>query len=137
MKEVLKDFAKKWLKQAEYDLEDAKKAKDWKSYYLSCFLSQQAAEKALKAYLYYAGVEIVWEHSVGALCKEAIKFDSTFEKVLSEARALDKYYIPTRCPDALPEESVPSEVYEENDALNTLVKAEKIFSLVKEKIRQT
>lgn len=95
MKEVLEDLAKKWLKKAKYNP------------------SQQAAEKALKAYLYYAGVKIVWGPFVRALCKEAIKFDSNFEKVLSEARTLDKYSISTRSPDALPEESAPSEVYEE------------------------
>lgn len=131
MRENLKDLSKKWLKQAEYDLKDAQKAMEWKSYNLSCFLSQQAAEKALKAYLYYAGADVVWGHSVGALCKEATKFDPTFEEVLTEAKALDKYYIPTRYPDALPEESVPSEVYEESDAKSAFKKAEKIISLVK------
>jgi HEPN domain-containing protein len=133
MKESLKELAKKWLKQAEYDLKDAEKALSWKSYNLSCFLSQQAAEKALKAYLYFAGAEEVWGHSVGSLCKEAIKFDSSFENIFSQAKALDKYYIPTRYPDALPDEIVPSEVYEEEDAQSALKKAKSIVDFVKTK----
>src|SRR3972149_3247436 len=33
-------------------------------YYLACFLAQQVAEKALKAFLYTRGLEIVLGHSV-------------------------------------------------------------------------
>ncbi len=134
MKEALKGLAEKWFKQAEYDLKDAQKAMSWGSFNLSCFLSQQAAEKALKAFLYSAGADAVWGHSVGALCKEAQKIDPAFESILSHARALDKYYIPTRYPDALPEETVPSEVYEEEDARSAHQKAETILSFIKEKI---
>jgi len=134
MKEGLRALAKKWFKQAEYDLKDAEKALSWKSFNLCCFLSQQAAEKALKAYLYFAGAEEIWGHSVGALCKEAIKFDTSFENIFSQAKALDKYYIPTRYPDALPEEVVPSEVYEEEDAQSALKKAKDIVEFIKNKI---
>ncbi len=134
MKEDLKSLSKKWLKQAEYDLGDAKKAMSWGSFTLSCFLSQQAAEKALNAFLYFSGVEEVWGHSVGTLCKEAINFDSSFETLLAQARALDKYYLPTRYPYALPEDAVPSEVYQKEDAKLAHDKAEKILSFVKEKI---
>ncbi len=62
MREALKEIAKKWLKQAEYDLKDAEKALSWRSFNLSYFLSQQSAEKALKVYLYFAGAEEIWGH---------------------------------------------------------------------------
>jgi HEPN domain-containing protein len=134
MKESLKGLAEKWFKQADYDLKDAQKAMSWGSFNLSCFLSQQAAEKALKAFLYFSGVDAVWGHSVGVLCKEAQKIDPAFENILPLAKALDKYYIPTRYPDALPEETIPSEAYEEEDARSAYQKAERILSFIKEKI---
>jgi len=43
---------KRWLLQAEQDLKDAEYSFDGKRFHLVCFLSRQAAEKALKAFLY-------------------------------------------------------------------------------------
>ena len=43
--------AKRWLKQAMEDLKWAKHLLKEGAYYLVCFLSQQIAEKSLKAYL--------------------------------------------------------------------------------------
>lgn len=40
---------KDWMAQAESDLEHAKKSLKMQDYNWSCFASQQAAEKALKA----------------------------------------------------------------------------------------
>lgn len=47
----------RWLKQAERDLDDARYAFTGERYNLVCFLAQQAAEKALKAFLYFSGEE--------------------------------------------------------------------------------
>lgn len=41
----------RWLRQAQHDLSDAEYSLAGRRYSLACFLSQQAAEKALKAYL--------------------------------------------------------------------------------------
>jgi len=38
MKEGLRALAKKWFKQAEYDLKDVEKALSWKSFNLCCFI---------------------------------------------------------------------------------------------------
>jgi len=43
---------KRWLAQAQRDTTDAKVLLDAQSYASSCFHSQQAAEKAAKAFLY-------------------------------------------------------------------------------------
>jgi HEPN domain-containing protein len=48
--------AERWLNQAKNDLEAAKWNSEGKFYAHACFLSQQAAEKALKAYLYSIGL---------------------------------------------------------------------------------
>ena len=50
----------RWLRQAEQDLEDAKYLKEGGRHNLACFMGQQAAEKAIKAYLYHKRVEDVW-----------------------------------------------------------------------------
>lgn len=134
MKESLQEIAHKWFRQAEYDLRDAELALNWGSFNLSCFLSQQSAEKAMKALLFYHGYEVVRGHSVGALCELIVSREPDFSNLVSAAKWLDKFYIPTRYPDALPDGAIPSEVYDREDAERALAKARKILDAVKEKI---
>ncbi|SHE31140.1 HEPN domain-containing protein [Thermoanaerobacter uzonensis DSM 18761] len=96
MKRSNEEEAKRWLQQAKRDLDDAIFSKDGQRYNLACFLSQQAAEKAIKAYLYSQGAEFVWGHSVAELINDAIQFDESFVGRKKEGSSLDKYYIPTR-----------------------------------------
>jgi HEPN domain-containing protein len=42
-------------------------------------------------------------------------FDKDFEDVEKASKSLDKYYIPTRYPDALPG-IIPSEAFDKDDA---------------------
>ena len=51
---------RRWLLQAEQDLDDARYNLEGSRYHLTCFLAQQSAEKALKAFLYARGEESVW-----------------------------------------------------------------------------
>jgi len=80
----------RWLLQAEQDLDDAKYVFRGKRFHLACFLAQQAAEKALKAFLYANGETRVFGHSVAELCRRAISYDKEFEKV-KKVSVLDKY----------------------------------------------
>jgi len=130
------DQARRWLAQAIHDLEDAKFNLSGKRYNVACFLSQQSAEKALKAFLFYKGAEEVWGHSVAELCKDAKDFDIDFESISPEAASLDKYYIPTRYPNALPG-GIPSEAFDEEDTKRSIYLAERIISLVKTKMGST
>jgi HEPN domain-containing protein len=41
----------RWLHQAQQDLDDARYAFDGKRFNLTCFLAQQAAEKAIKGFM--------------------------------------------------------------------------------------
>ena len=61
----------RWLLQAEQDLDDARYNFDGGRFHLACFLAQQAAEKALKAFLYVEGEEHVFGHSVAEPLKKA------------------------------------------------------------------
>ena len=65
----------RWLLQARQDLDDANYNLEGKRYHLACFLSQQAGEKALKAFLYSKGEEMVLGHSVAKLLKSATGLD--------------------------------------------------------------
>ena len=69
---------KRWLEQAKEDLKWAKYLAKEGGYYLVCFLAQQIGEKALKAYLYAQGEEIVIRHSIARLCSVAGEYDKEF-----------------------------------------------------------
>jgi len=125
--------SQRWLRQALQDQEDAVYVNKGKRYHLACFLAQQAAEKALKAFLYAQGAEHVWGHSVIELCADAAQFDSGFQALKKAAAWLDKYYIPTRYPNGLPG-GIPSEVFQEEDGAMALEKASKIIAYIEERI---
>ncbi|MFA4702175.1 HEPN domain-containing protein [Pyrococcus kukulkanii] len=127
-----REEAMRWLRQAERDLEDAKFVFNGKRYNLACFLAQQAAEKALKAYLYHMGEEFVFGHSVSDLCKRAMEYDKEFREIC-KAGVLDKYYIPTRYPNGLPG-GVPYEAFDEYDAERAISLAEMAINFVKNKL---
>src|SRR5690554_4184836 len=130
MKPDYKHEAGRWLGQALRDIDDAGFSQQGSRYNLCCFLAQQAAEKALKAFLYLQGAEFVWGHSVIELCEDAGKFDARFFDVKKEAASLDKYYIPTRYPNGLPG-GLPSEAFQQEDGESALRKANIIIELVK------
>ena len=62
---------RRWLEQAQEDLHWAQHLAGQGAYHLACFLAQQVTEKALKAFLYAQGEEIVIGHSVARLCARA------------------------------------------------------------------
>lgn len=67
-----------------------------------CFVSQQAAEKALKAILYLDGARTVLGHSVLELLERLVPGRSTMASLRDDARRIDRFYIPTRYPNGLP-----------------------------------
>ena len=101
------------MRQARQDLVDAVFASDGGRFNLACFLGQQAAEKAIKAFLYHRGAEDIWGHSLIDLCEDAKLFEMFFDTIKSEARQLDKYYEITRYPLHLPG-GIPSEAFDQN-----------------------
>jgi HEPN domain-containing protein len=121
---------RRWLLQAERDLDDAEFNLSGGRYNVACFLAQQSAEKALKAYLFSKGAEEVWGHSVAELCKDAQTFDPAFSQLDPKASPLDKYYIPTRYPNALPG-GIPSKAFDENDAKNAIRLTKEVIDFVK------
>jgi HEPN domain-containing protein len=134
MKNDPKGEAARWLDQAEEELKDASRLMKMRRYYLSLYLCQQSAEKALKAFIYLREDEPVFSHSVAHLVKLAASLDVAF-KTVKGAKRLDEYYIPTRYPNGLPGE-VPARYYDDPDeAREALAWAKKIVGLVKRKIK--
>lgn len=120
----------RWLDQSLKDLDDARFCAQGGRYHLACFLCQQAAEKALKAFLYLKGHQVVWGHSVAELISDAAADDSRFEGLREKGARLDRYYIPTRYPNGLPG-GIPSESFSPRDAEEALSEAAAVIEMVR------
>lgn len=136
------DEAGQWFLQAERDLDDAEFTADGGRHHLSCFLSQQSAEKALRAFIYSKGVERVWSHSVAELARSAVELSSantqwreSFEELRVRCAPLDKYYIPTRYPNGLPG-GIPSEAFSADDSQLALAMARFAIDRVRERLEK-
>ena len=130
------DFAAegaRWFRQAEQDFDDAGFNSAGGRYNVACFLSQQSAEKALKAYLYRRGAENVWGTSLIDLCEDAKIFEMFFDTIKSDARQLDKYYDITRYPAYLPG-GIPSEAFDSVDADRAMELAKIVLEFVRERV---
>lgn len=125
-----KTEGRRWLEQARRDLDDARFARTGHRHNLTCFLSQQAAEKALKGLLILRGREEVWGHSVADLCEQTTELDPSFEELRGDAAGLDVYYIPTRYPNGLPG-GLPADAFDATDSDRALTRSERIIDAVR------
>jgi len=125
--------AKRWLKTAQGDLEAAKILMGSGKYAHACFHSQQAGEKALKAVWYLLDAD-PWGHSITKLLQDLESVDlETYEKFNSIKRSavlLDRFYIPTRYPNGLPD-LTPADSFLQEDAQTGIENAEKIIGTAK------
>lgn len=90
--------ARRWLAQADVDLDIARLALEREFFAHACFMSQQVDEKALA---YYRGDRYVTGHSLLELLG---KLTTTFPQLSKHKEfvgILDQYYVLTRYPDAL------------------------------------
>ena len=95
-------------RQAEKDLKASKNSLKSGDYEWACFQAQQAAEKALKSILYVRGFRKILTHSVFELIKEVGKFETGFEEFKRAAKVPDSAYIPTRYPNGIAGDLIPS-----------------------------
>lgn len=134
MRREATEEGRRWLEQAEEDLKWTKDLAQRGGYHIACFLAQQVGEKALKAFLYAQGEEIVIGHSIERLCNFASKFETEFAEKVKRWAILDGYYVPTRYPNSLPD-SIPAKVYTEDAAKEAASLAKEIVDFVKGKIK--
>lgn len=120
---------RRWLEQAQEDLKWAHDLAERGGYHIACFLAQQVGEKAIKAFLYAQGEEIVIGHSIGRLCNRASTFEPEFSEKVKRWAILDGFYIPTRYPNGVPD-SIPARVYTKDAASEAVLLAEEIVKFI-------
>jgi HEPN domain-containing protein len=121
----------RWLAQAEDDLEAGRVLLAVGKHPQAAFMAQQAGEKALKGLWFALGLD-PWGHSLARLVRDLPgEWGQKLSPLLSLALALDKLYIPTRYPDALPG-LTPKEAYTREEAEAALAHAEVILERVRQ-----
>jgi len=123
------------LEQARYDLEAAQDSHKTNHNEWACFQAQQAAEKALKAYLFAKRQQPFAIHSVGALlelCKEE-KLDIAGIK---NSIVLDSYYVPARYPNGVPYGTVPHKAFSSEQAKGAIELASRLIDVITKNIGQ-
>ncbi|MCS6829797.1 MAG: HEPN domain-containing protein [Armatimonadota bacterium] len=103
-----------WMDQARGDLRHAQNDLQDGFYDWACFSAQQAAEKAVKAVFKRHKLE-VWGHSIVDLLSALPAHIAVPDELYDMAMELDKGYISTRYPDALPSGS-PRTRYSQQEA---------------------
>ena len=103
--------SRRWLDTARKDLDYARFAADAGFHAHSCFNAHQGAEKAVKAIHYAKGARVVLGRGIRQLIEN---LDTpSLAALLSAARQLDLYYVPSRYPigpsDGTPEEAFSSD----------------------------
>jgi HEPN domain-containing protein len=125
--------ALRWLRTGEDDLDAATVLRKNAKFPHACFHAQQAGEKALKAVWYYADAD-PWGHSIRKLIEDLenvdLKLYDGLKGLLRAGTILDRFYIPTRYPNGLPE-LTPGEAYQGEDADLCIQHATEILAAVK------
>ncbi len=119
--------ATRWILQAENDLAFAQLALQEGYHSQTCFMSQQAAEKALKSVAYGRGDRFVIGHSLQELLNDLVGTHGDLESLREAARRLDQYYTATRYPDALPG-GLPFETFTKGQAEEAVSMASEIVT---------
>lgn len=89
-----------WIHFAREDLQMAELAHQAGIHNQVCFHAQQCTEKALKALLEHRGQATPRTHKLADLI--ALLPSGAMANLCGQIRLLDRFYIPTRYPDALP-----------------------------------
>jgi len=114
MNEQLKAAFEKWVWQARRDVAAAAALHAAGHDEWAVFLAHQAAERALKAFLYLRGTKLIVGHAIRALVHKCAQHAPTFE-VIHDAGRLDELYRGPRFPDAFGPE-IPADAATAADA---------------------
>ena len=112
----------RWLGTARGDLETARILLTNGRYAHACFHAQQAAEKAIKA-VWFSIDGDPWGHSAQKLIEDLQALDyvlfGRFQRHIQAAAKLDRFYIPTRYPNGLPD-LLPDAAFFREDAASAI-----------------
>jgi len=122
----------RWLDDALEDLRVAEDLLRGGHHSASCFHSQQAAEKAVKATLYSNRVEAKGNSILELLGSLEKVVGLRLEEFYEDAHLLDKHYAPPRYPNLHPSVSLPSyKLYSREDSERCINSARKIANYMK------
>lgn len=128
----MKRIADEWLEKAAKDLAAARLlATDESLWEGACFHCQQAAEKALKAFLISAGERLPRMHDLVVLTRLCSEKEPDFEKLISNAGLLNPFYARTRYP------SIGGLEITKEDMDQAISAAKRVYDFVLEKVSKS
>ena len=122
--------ARRWWRQARRDLESADINAQHARHEVVCFLGQQAAAKALKAFLYAQGESPVLGHSLFDLTRRGAAYAPELAELREAAKILDSYYVSSRYPNGLTDDVAPLDFFDASDSQRALAAARRILDAV-------
>jgi HEPN domain-containing protein len=126
--------ARRWFAQAEEQFATAEWNAQGKRWPFACFVCQQTAELALKALLMRRG-DRARVHGLLHLLERLRPNCPDVAQLEVAARNLERFYIPTRYPDALPT-GTSSSYFTQQDATDALADAADVLSFARRKLAQ-
>jgi len=120
----------RWVEMARRTLRSAERDLMGGDYNWACFKAHQAAEYAVKGLLHGLGMG-AHGHSISALLAK-LPNEFGVVDIMDGAKLLDKYYVPTRYPNAW-SEGVPADYYTHGEAAQALMQARKFVEWVEDK----
>ena len=124
--------ASRWLTTADSDLDTATILRQSGKFAHSCFHAQQAGEKAIKALWIFADAD-PWGHSIKKRIEDLEHVDARLHKIFEPfarmGMMLDRFYIPTRYPNGLPD-ITPDAAFTEEDAVTCIDNSRQILDAV-------
>lgn len=122
----MNEEAERWLRFAREDLRMAELALQEEIFNQTCFHSQQCAEKVLKGLVTLLGAPPPRTHRLVDIL--SLLDPTTFAKIAMDIQLLDRFYIPSRYPDALPG-SLPDGLPTRQDAKEALATARQVLDV--------
>jgi HEPN domain-containing protein len=119
-----------WFHYAQADMRAARLLRDASEHPAACFHAQQAVEKSFKGLLSIVG-EVKKSHSISEMVKIVKNSGYDSNNVIPPAGKLDRYYIATRYPDALPGSNA-QDVFDAQDANDAIGIAEQTIKILSE-----
>lgn len=130
---ILVQRTEDWLREAQAELRagrDLLKGKHWS---WCCFTCQQAAERALKAMCeHFRSPQ--FGHNLNLLLQAIEAYTPVSGSVQMACARLNRYYIPTRYPNAF-DRGAPADQFFEADARQALQDAEEVMSFAESVVR--
>src|SRR5437762_11521195 len=127
--------AEAWLRFAADDEKVAALVLKDGPWNMVCFHAEQGAEKCLKAFLRARTGDVPRVHSLAKLIELCAKNDRSFLRLKNRGLSLDRYYIPTRYPEAAPG-ALPDGLPNRHDAQSALSDMRKINKYVRTQLRK-